>query len=175
VSYDSGRGTEIVEFTSVEPAGGEGANLWYRVEIERADRRAGVRALFESRDLKVSRMTQVAFGGIELPRDLPRGRHRALTTEQVTALYALAQIPAPVAPAIKVIRDEPRTGRAIAPDRRQAKKRSAARDGADKRAAPDARYADHRAGKLAAKKSPPKKVSTWKIGGKKRPHSDPRR
>jgi 23S rRNA pseudouridine2605 synthase len=176
VSYDNGRGTEDVVFGSVEPAGGEGANLWYRVEVERADRRAAVRALFESRDLKVSRMTQVAFGSIDLPRDLPRGRHRALTADQVTALYALAQIPAPAVPVGKAIRDEPRTGRAIAPDRRRpAKKGASAHDSLGKRAVPDEKFADHRAGKLAAKKSPPKKVSTWKIGGKKRPHSDSRR
>jgi 23S rRNA pseudouridine2605 synthase len=173
VSYDNGRGTEEVVFTSVEPAGGEGANLWYRVEVERADRRAAVRALFESRDLKVSRMTQVAFGNIELPRDLPRGRHRALTADQVAALYLLAQIPAPAVPA-KIVRDEPK-GRAVAPDRRRPTKKGSASGTPDKHATPDAKYADHRAGKLAAKKSTPKKVSTWRIGGKKRPHGESRR
>jgi 23S rRNA pseudouridine2605 synthase len=88
---------EVVEFAKVEPAGGEGANLWYRVELARADRRAAVRALFESRDIKVSRMTQVAFGDIQLPRDLPRMRHRALARDQLEKLYALAQLPAPMA------------------------------------------------------------------------------
>jgi 23S rRNA pseudouridine2605 synthase len=94
MSFDDG----VVEFTKVEPAGGEGANFWYRVELERADRRAAVRALFESRDMKVSRMTQVMFGGIELPRNLPRMRHRELDAAQVTALYQLARIPQPVPP-----------------------------------------------------------------------------
>ena len=94
MNFDDG----VVEFTKVEPAGGEGANLWYRVELERADRRAAVRALFESRDIKVSRMTQVMFGGIELPRNLPRMRHRELDAAQVTALYQLARIPQPVPP-----------------------------------------------------------------------------
>jgi len=95
VSYDD----EQIEFTKVEAAGGEGSNLWYRVELPRADRRAAVRALFESREMKVSRMTQVAFGSIELPRDLPRGRHRALSAIQIASLYALAQIEAPKDPA----------------------------------------------------------------------------
>jgi 23S rRNA pseudouridine2605 synthase len=172
VSYDNGRGTEEVTFASVEPAGGEGANLWYRVEVERADRRAAVRALFESRDLKVSRMTQVTFGNIELPRDLPRGRHRALTDDQVTALYALAQIAAPVAPKAPEVRDEPRKGRGIAPDRRAPKKKSVARKETPAR---NERFADHREGKRAAKNTQPKKVSTWRIGGKKRPSGDSRR
>jgi 23S rRNA pseudouridine2605 synthase len=93
VTYDD----EEIEFSKVEAAGGEGSNLWFRVELPRADRRAAVRALFESRELKVSRMTQVAFGSIELPRDLPRGRHRALRPDQIAALYALAQIESPKA------------------------------------------------------------------------------
>jgi len=96
VDYDD----ERVEFSKVVavvggPQEDARANLWYRVDIQRADRRAAIRALFESRDLKVSRMTQIAFGAIDLPRDLPRGRHRALPEDQVLALYELAQLPAP--------------------------------------------------------------------------------
>lgn len=118
VNYDSGKGNETVEFASVEPAGGEGSNLWYRVESTRADHRAAVRALFESRDLKVSRMTQVSFGGLELPRDLARGRHRTLTATEMAALYELAQIPVPAAPQPKQERRDPRKKK-VAPDRRQ--------------------------------------------------------
>lgn len=91
VHYDNG----AVEFTSVEPAGGEGANRWFRVEAQHAHRRAAVRALFESRGLKVSRVIQVQFADLELPRDLPRGRHRALTENQLAALYRLAGLPEP--------------------------------------------------------------------------------
>jgi 23S rRNA pseudouridine2605 synthase len=93
-----------------------------------------VRALFESRDMKVSRMTQVMFGGIELPRDLPRMRHRELTAEQVTQLYALARIAQPVPPApIEETHDQPRAAlgrktrsgklRGPAPDRRKPKRK----------------------------------------------------
>jgi 23S rRNA pseudouridine2605 synthase len=114
---------EQIEFSKIEPAGGEGANLWYRVELPRADRRGAVRALFESRDMKVSRMTQVAFGDIELPRDLPRGRHRALTADQVARLYALAQLKAPVAPDPSTERAARKSHRRPAPDRRRAPKK----------------------------------------------------
>ncbi|MBC7984699.1 MAG: hypothetical protein H7Y02_12700 [Candidatus Obscuribacterales bacterium] len=125
---------DTVEFTSVEPAGGEGSNLWYRVELPRADRRAAVRALFESRHLKVSRMTQVGFGNIELPRDLPRMRHRPLTAEQVAGLYELARIKQPEPPAPIDFESAPRKpqsrgsskNRAPAPDRRKPSRARAA-------------------------------------------------
>jgi 23S rRNA pseudouridine2605 synthase len=93
VRYDE----ETIEFESIEPAGGEGTNRWFRVESHRAHRRAAVRALFESRGLKVSRVIQVQFADIELPRDLPRGRHRALSHDRVEALYALAGLELPQA------------------------------------------------------------------------------
>jgi 23S rRNA pseudouridine2605 synthase len=95
VNYDDA----TVEFENIEPAGGEGTNRWFRVESRRTHRRAAVRALFESRGLKVSRVTQVQFADIELPRDLPRGRHRALPLERVVALYALAELEQPQAEA----------------------------------------------------------------------------
>jgi 23S rRNA pseudouridine2605 synthase len=91
VRYDE----ETIEFESIEPAGGEGTNRWFRVESRRAHRRAAVRALFESRGLKVSRVIQVQLADIELPRDLPRGRHRELSHDRVEALYALAELELP--------------------------------------------------------------------------------
>jgi 23S rRNA pseudouridine2605 synthase len=93
VRYDEG----TIEFESIEPAGGEGTNRWFRVESRRTHRRAAVRALFESRGLKVSRVIQVQFADIELPRDLPRGRHRQLSHDRVEALYALAELQLPEA------------------------------------------------------------------------------
>lgn len=91
VHYDG----ETLEFEDVEPAGGEGTNRWFRVKVARAHRRAAVRALFESCGLKVSRVIQVRFANVELPRDLPRGRHRALTPAQLALLYRLADLPPP--------------------------------------------------------------------------------
>jgi 23S rRNA pseudouridine2605 synthase len=123
VKYDDA----TVEFESIEPAGGEGTNRWFRVESRRAHRRAAVRALFESRGLKVSRVIQVQFADLELPRQLPRGKHRALSQDRVDALYALAEIEPPVAP----VPDQ-------APDRRrQAKPHT--RAGAKPRARADAK------------------------------------
>ncbi|HEX2492502.1 MAG TPA: S4 domain-containing protein [Steroidobacter sp.] len=95
---------EAIEFEKIEAIGGEGANRWFRVDSHRAHRRAAVRALFESRGLKVSRVIQVEFAGLELPRDLPRGRSQALSEQQLAALYELGGLPQP--PTAKQIHDE---------------------------------------------------------------------
>jgi 23S rRNA pseudouridine2605 synthase len=115
VQYDD----DTIEFESIEAAGGEGTNRWFLVKSSRAHRRAAVRALFESRGLKVSRVVQVRFADLELPRDLPRGRHRALTEKQVAALYALAQLPPPLTARQVHAQRMPRGSRAGAPGRKQ--------------------------------------------------------
>ena len=113
VQYDD----DTIEFESIEPAGGEGTNRWFRVNAPRAHRRAAVRALFESRGLKVSRVIQVQFGDLELPRDLPRGRHRALADQQVARLYERAGL---AVPADEGEAARPRhPGKRVAPDRRR--------------------------------------------------------
>jgi 23S rRNA pseudouridine2605 synthase len=117
VRYDE----ETIEFEKVEPAGGEGTNRWFRVESRRTHRRAAVRVLFESRGLKVSRVIQVQFADIELPRELPRGRHRALPPERVEALYALAELELPQ------VEEKPRPRGRRAPDRKRATGRKKSR------------------------------------------------
>jgi 23S rRNA pseudouridine2605 synthase len=120
VNYDE----ETIEFESIEPAGGEGTNRWFRVESRRTHRRAAVRALFESRNLKVSRVMQVQFADIELPRDLPRGRARTQAQARVAAGYALAELELPKVeerPAAKPRKRRP------APDRRATGRRKSGR------------------------------------------------
>jgi len=85
-----------VAFESIEAAGGEGTNRWFRVEAAHAHRRAAVRALFETQGLKVSRVIQVKFADIELPRGLPRGKHQALPDTDVARLYEFAELSQPV-------------------------------------------------------------------------------
>jgi 23S rRNA pseudouridine2605 synthase len=83
-----------------------------------------VRALFESRGLQVSRVIQVQFADIELPRDLPRGRHRTLSQDRIAALYALAELELPQAeeqPSAKPRKRRP------APDRRATGRRKSGR------------------------------------------------
>jgi 23S rRNA pseudouridine2605 synthase len=86
---------EMITFSKVSAAGGEGSNRWFDVELAHADRRAAVRALFESHGYTVSRVIQTSFGPIQLPRDLPRGRHRETEPASLRAIYELAGLPAP--------------------------------------------------------------------------------
>ena len=81
-----------VSFERIEPAGGEGTNRWFRVEAAHSHRRAAVRALFETHGLKVSRVIQVKYANLELPRELPRGKHQALSELQMAQLYELAGV-----------------------------------------------------------------------------------
>jgi 23S rRNA pseudouridine2605 synthase len=79
-----------VTFSVVEPAGASGTNMWFRVVSERTLPRGAIRALFDAAGLKVSRTMLVKWGPIALPRDLPRGRSRALEGADLDALYLLA-------------------------------------------------------------------------------------
>lgn len=119
VQYDE----ETVEFESIEPAGGEGTNRWFRIESHRSHRRAAVRALFDSRGLKVSRVIQVKFGDFELPRDLPRGRHRELSDNAIAQLYASAELTVPVPPPKTQQGASQRPKRRPPPDRRKKARR----------------------------------------------------
>lgn len=119
VQYDD----ETIEFESIEPAGGEGTNRWFRVESHRSHRRAAVRALFDSRGLKVSRVIQVKYGDFELPRDLPRGKHRALTDKEVADLYASVELALPTAPSRPEKGPGQRPKRRPPPDRRKKARR----------------------------------------------------
>jgi 23S rRNA pseudouridine2605 synthase len=83
-----------------------------------------VRALFESRNLKVSRVIQVMFGDFELPRDLPRGKHRELSDNAIEALYASAELTVPTAPPKpQQARAQGGARRRPAPDRRKKKRK----------------------------------------------------
>lgn len=118
VSYDG----ERIEFATIEAAGGEGTNRWFRVESPRAHRRAAVRALFESQGLKVSRVIQLSFAGLDLPRDLPRGRHRAVPEREVAALYAHAGLTMPQEEEISANSAATHSRRRPPPDRRKPKR-----------------------------------------------------
>ena len=71
-------------FASLEDAGGEGANHWYRVTIYEGRNRE-VRRMFEAVGCTVSRLIRVRYGPFGLPPQLKRGRVHELSEADVRA------------------------------------------------------------------------------------------
>ena len=80
-------------FKSLDDAGGEGANRWYRVVITEGRNRE-VRKLFEAVGHAVSRLIRVRYGSVVLPRGLRRGLWVDLEEVDVWTLRRLARPPA---------------------------------------------------------------------------------
>lgn len=76
-------------FQSVEPAGGDGSNQWFRVIVSEGRNRL-VRRVWEAVDCRVSRLIRVRYGPVELSRSLRPGHHQLLRAKELGALYAAA-------------------------------------------------------------------------------------
>ena len=81
-ALDSGARLDV---QTLEPAGGEGSNRWYRL-ITRGASGAQVRQLIERQAVTLTRALRTRLGALELPRTLARGRWRELTEEELSAL-----------------------------------------------------------------------------------------
>lgn len=75
-------------FTDIQVApGGEGFNHWYHCVVMEGRNRE-VRRLWESQGLVVSRLKRVRFGPVFLNSDLPMGRWREMSQQEVDILAA---------------------------------------------------------------------------------------
>ncbi len=81
VTLDDGKAS----FTSISHRGGEGMNHWYHVVLMEGRNRE-VRRLWESQDVRVSRLIRVRFGELALPKSLHRGQWRYLNHNEIKLL-----------------------------------------------------------------------------------------
>lgn len=87
-------------FDTVDFGGGEGANRWFNVSLKEGRNRE-VRRLWESVGYEVSRLIRTAYGPIQLPRRLRKGKYEAPTPAQVRSLYIAAGMPPPDSPVLR--------------------------------------------------------------------------
>ena len=73
------------KFESFSEIGGEGINRWYQVVVKEGRNRE-VRRIFESQDLKVSRLLRTRYGTVILPRELRTGRWMELDKTDIDNL-----------------------------------------------------------------------------------------
>jgi 23S rRNA pseudouridine2605 synthase len=76
----------LLKFDQVIDAGGQGANHWYHVILKEGKNRE-VRRLWQSQDLRVSRLTRVRYGNLVLPRNLKVGKKVELSLDEIKTLF----------------------------------------------------------------------------------------
>ncbi len=76
----------FMKFDQIIDAGGQGSNHWYHVILKEGKNRE-VRRLWQSQDVRVSRLTRVRYGNLVLPRDLKAGGKVELSLDEIKKLF----------------------------------------------------------------------------------------
>ncbi len=84
----------VARFTDITDGGGSGANHWYYVCLMEGRNRE-VRRLWESQQVKVSRLKRVRYGPIFLPARLKQGRWEDLLPQEIVGLYRMVNLKPP--------------------------------------------------------------------------------
>lgn len=82
---------DFMKFEQVIDAGGQGSNHWYHVVLKEGKNRE-VRRLWQSQDVRVSRLTRVRYANIVLPRDLKSGKKVELSLDEIKALFEFVNL-----------------------------------------------------------------------------------
>ncbi len=98
-----------VEVISIEPGESDeqASNRWYQLVVRGASGKQ-VRQLLERQGAVVSRVLRVAAGTLRLTRDLPRGRFRAATAQELAMLLGAETTAAAEEPSAPVAAPEPK-------------------------------------------------------------------
>lgn len=78
----------LAKFDDIRQGGGTGINKWYNVSLKEGRKRE-VRRLFESQELKVSRLLRIRYGSYHLPSTLKTGRFLELDRKDINELIKL--------------------------------------------------------------------------------------
>jgi len=81
----------MAHFDTIQSAGGEGANTWYRVAVKEGRNRI-VRRLWESQNIVVSRLIRVSYGGYQLPENLKARTFLELSSKEVDRMLRLVDL-----------------------------------------------------------------------------------
>ncbi|MFK7815271.1 MAG: pseudouridine synthase [Gammaproteobacteria bacterium] len=81
----------VAKLKILEVKEGEGANTWCRVVLQEGRNRE-VRRIWESQNLRVSRLVRTRYGSIELPHDMRLGKYLDLTPSQFKTLQNLVSV-----------------------------------------------------------------------------------
>ena len=81
----------FMKFDQIIDAGGQGTNHWYHVILKEGKNRE-VRRLWQSQDVRVSRLIRVRYGNLVLPRGLKAGGKHELSLDEIKDLFDFVKL-----------------------------------------------------------------------------------